>query len=151
MPRRHLPRPRQALAVSNQGIHSNQEHRTPRYDGYYEPREIDGYGPAPFPVGISMPHQPQTPLQHGIGLPGMQLGSGNVPTGYNPPQMGNTPMWPQSYHPALNHMQHFNEAPWMDPYYGINPYLAMTHANIQNPPHHYRQPPPLREPVPDFS
>jgi hypothetical protein len=67
--------------------------------------------------------------------------------------VGGMPMWyPQSqnYHPVLNPMQQFNEAPWMGQNYGANPSMAMAHANFPHQPyHHYRQPP--WEPRPDFS
>jgi len=140
MDRRSFPRrPRQASADKDQGYYNNPAARSSRYNGLYGSRNIDGYGPAPFPMSMGMMNQLQAPLQPGILPPGMQHG------------MGSMSMWypaSQSYHPALNHMQHLNEAPCMGPNYGANSTLGMQHANFHNPPNHYHQP--SWQPHPEF-
>jgi hypothetical protein len=113
-------------ASADQELHNNLQQRPRRYQGYYEPRDIDGYVPAPLPMSMSMLPQLQTPLQPGIGF-GMQHAVGSVPMQYPASQ---------NYQPALNHMQPFNG---MGPSYGVNSFSPMAHANFQNPPHHLHQ------------
>jgi hypothetical protein len=115
---------RSRQASADQELRNNLQERPRLYQGYYEPRDIDGYEPAPPPMSMSMLPQLQTPLQPGIG-PGLQHAVGSMP------------MWllaPQNYHPALNHMQRFNG---VGPSYGVNSSLAMANANFQTPPHQH--------------
>ena len=125
----HRRRPRQASA--EQEFHHNPEEESRRNDGHFEPGDIDGYGPAPLSMNMSMPHQLRTPLPPGIRPPGMQQAVGSMPMWYS--QSPN-------YHPVFSPMHHFNETPWMGPNYGVNSSLAMARANFPNPPYHYHQP-----------
>jgi hypothetical protein len=125
MPRRPFDY-RSWQASADQELHNNLQQRPRRYQGYYEPRDIDGYEPAPLPMNMSMLPQLQTPLQPGMGF-GMQHAVGSMPMQYPASQ---------NYQSTLNHMQPLNG---MGPSYGVNSFLPMAHANFQNPPYHSHQ------------